>query len=156
MSNPAQQTVVACALVHRILNGVPEAFVAKRAATKQFLPGVFELPGGHVEAGEDPVDGLRREFLEEFAAHISVGAPFATISYVDGHGAHAVEIIYFAKFTDPESEIQLNPEDHSEYRWVSLVDVPSLVTEFKSADDPEFKALRLGLELLGGAKLNLG
>jgi 8-oxo-dGTP diphosphatase len=32
--------------------------------------GFWDLPGGFLEEGEEPVDGLRREFLEETGLHI--------------------------------------------------------------------------------------
>lgn len=38
----------------------------KRADTKKFLPSVYELPGVHIDFGEEPVSGLKREIYEEF------------------------------------------------------------------------------------------
>ena len=60
------QAITACALVWHEFDGVKKAFVPKRADTKKFLPGVYNLPGGHVEYGEDIVEALKREYLEEF------------------------------------------------------------------------------------------
>jgi mutator protein MutT len=37
----------------------------KRKRTKQVMPGAVALPGGHLEAGEQPEDALRREVQEE-------------------------------------------------------------------------------------------
>jgi 8-oxo-dGTP pyrophosphatase MutT (NUDIX family) len=72
------QVITACAFIHREVDGVRQVFLPKRAATKKFLPGVFELPGGHIDYGEDIVDGLKREIREELGIAISVGDPFAT------------------------------------------------------------------------------
>ncbi len=151
-----KQVLVACALIHRERGGSHEVFVARRAATKKFLPNVFELPGGHVELGEEPVDALKRELIEEFDLEISVGDPFTVITYVDGAGEQAGEIIYFATLMNPDVQIEVHPEDHSEYRWVSLDTLPSIASDMKPLNDEEFVALRRGLELLGGAPLNLG
>jgi hypothetical protein len=61
-----QQVISACAFIHHKVDGVEKVFLPKRAATKRFLPGVFELPGGHIDYGEDMVTDLKREITEEF------------------------------------------------------------------------------------------
>jgi len=37
----------------------------QRKRTKQVMPGAVALPGGHLEAGEQPDEALRREVQEE-------------------------------------------------------------------------------------------
>ncbi len=152
-----QQVLTACAAIHRIRNDKPEIFVAKRAATKQFLPDVFELPGGHIDFGEELTDGLQREIMEEFGVHISVGAPFAAFTYVNEiKQSHSVEVIYFATLLDDEATITLHPEDHSEYRWVNTETIKAIYTEQKNKDNIEYVCLRQGLDLLSGGKINFG
>ena len=48
--------------------------VAKRAA-----PDVYYLPGGKPEAGEAPLDCLRREVLEELGVEIDAAEPFTEV-----------------------------------------------------------------------------
>ena len=48
-----QQIFTATAFIHRSSNGITEVFLPRRAATKKFLPNVFELPGGHIDSGEE-------------------------------------------------------------------------------------------------------
>ena len=52
---------VACLLV---VDG--RVLVEKRLPTKTLAPGTLAIPGGHVEAGEDLQEAVRREALEEF------------------------------------------------------------------------------------------
>ncbi|MDD8026654.1 MAG: (deoxy)nucleoside triphosphate pyrophosphohydrolase [Acidobacteriota bacterium] len=59
--------------------------IARRRAGGRF-GGVWEFPGGKVEPGEEPRDGLRREIREELDLAIDIGAclgeyPFASPSF---------------------------------------------------------------------------
>jgi|GEM_PF-116043 len=143
-----QQVFVACAFIHHNFDGVEKVFMPKRAATKKFLPGVFELPGGHIEFGEDLVIGLKREIREELHKEIAVGDPFAAFTYMNGiKGSHSVEIIYFVQFTDIEA-ITLNPGDHSEYKWFAEDELGEL------PDNDEKAAINRGFALLEGKALH--
>ena len=71
-----KQVITACAFIHHNFDGVEKVFLPKRADTKKFLPGVYELPGGHIDFGEELVEGLKREIEEEFDIQINVGDPF--------------------------------------------------------------------------------
>lgn len=145
-----QQVITACAFIHRVVDGVEKVFLAKRAETKKFLPGVFELPGGHIEFGEDIIEGLKREVMEEHGMRISVGDPFAVFTYLNEiKGSHSVEVVYFAKFIDPIENICLNPEDHSEYKWAAENELCIGPTS-----DRELENIKRGFELLRGEALN--
>lgn len=151
-----QQVITAVAFIHHDFDGTPKVFMPRRAATKKFLPGVFELVGGHVDYGEDIVTGLKREALEEIGMRISVGDPFGCFTYTNEiKQSHSIEVIYFAEFIDPIEQIKLDPADHSEYVWVSEAELSSVYANNKGADDAEFQHIRRGFALLGGASLNV-
>ena len=42
-----------------------QLLVEKRKLTKRVVPGAVSVPGGHLEAGEQPEEALRREAREE-------------------------------------------------------------------------------------------
>lgn len=142
-----KQVITACAFIHQNFDGVEKVFLPKRAATKRFLPSVFELPGGHIDFSEDIVAGLKREVMEEIGMQISIGDPFAAFTYLNEiKGSHSVEVVYFAKFTDPLDNIKLHPEDHSEYKWVAENETLSI----GSISDTELKNVKRGFEILSG------
>ncbi|HET9850086.1 MAG TPA: NUDIX hydrolase [Candidatus Saccharimonadales bacterium] len=147
-----QQVFSVCAFVHHDFDGTKKLFLPRRADTKKFWPGVYELPGGHVDWGETFVDALIREVQEEFAMTINVGDPYYVFTY-DNHikGSHSVEIVYFATFTEPIEKITFEPEDHSEYKWLSEAELPEIYgIGGKDENNPEVLAMRRGFELLNG------
>lgn len=152
-----QQVITACAFIHKEDNGVAQVFLGRRAPTKKFLPNEYELPGGHIEYGEDIKEGLAREVMEEFNTRVSIGYPFAVFTYINKiKGSHSVEIIYFAKFIDPIEDIKANGHDHSEYGWFSKDQIYSLTSSVKSVEDDEFQSIFKGFDLLSGRSLNIG
>ena len=69
-----------------------------RAAPHLTVAGQWFLPGGGLDHGEDPVDGLRREFREETGLAITVGPLLGILSDVftlpDGASLHTLRIVY--------------------------------------------------------------
>jgi 8-oxo-dGTP diphosphatase len=146
-----QQVITACAFIHHDFDGMKKVFLPQRAQTKKFLPGVYELPGGHIDFGESLEDGLTREIFEEFGIEIVVGEPFAAFTYVNEiKGAHAVEIVFLATFAHSIEDITLNPEDHDHYRWIARQEIDQIMDHNKTGDDPEIAAIRRGFTLLHG------
>lgn len=150
-----QQVLSACALIHQTINGVPRIFVAQRALTKKFLPGVYEIPGGHIDFGEAMTDGLKREIREEFEIEVRLGDPFYVFDYHNPvKGSQTIEVIYFATLVGSADNIVLHPEDHAGAKWIAEDELETIYTETKGADDPEIKALRKAFALLRGEPLN--
>lgn len=151
-----QQVITCVAFIHKLIDGKPHVMVARRAETKKFLPGMLELPGGHIDFGENLEDGLKREVDEELGITIHLGDPFAAFTYTNEvKGSHSVEIAYFATLDDENKEIELNPHDHSSIYWISSADI-DFVIERNGADDAELPIIRKGLALLEGAQPSFG
>jgi len=148
-----QQVITACAFIHQNFDGTEKVFSAKRAETKKFLPGLWELPGGHVDFGEDIIDGLVREIDEEFNMQLEVEEPFAVFTYINEvKKTHSIEVIYLARFTSNLDNITLNPADHSEFGWFEQAAGHDVIAQSKPADDPEIAALARGFEILNRRK----
>lgn len=63
-----------------LLNEKQEVLVARRHASSH-QGGLWEFPGGKIEADESLLQGLRREFLEEVGIHIHDAFPLRKISH---------------------------------------------------------------------------
>lgn len=91
--------------------------VARRSAPPQFA-GMWEFPGGKLEAGESFEDALHRELLEELGITVRLGAE---VEMDGGTGwplnERAVMRVWFAELLEGEPRPL---QDHDELQWVSL------------------------------------
>jgi 8-oxo-dGTP diphosphatase len=106
-------------IVHAlIVNTEGKVLLIKRSETEDVLPGVWDIPGGTLEDGEDPREGAVREVKEETNLEVRNLRLFHYTSNVDREkNKQFVRLIFGGECTS--SDIQLNLEDHDEYRWVS-------------------------------------
>ncbi|HYK08151.1 MAG TPA: NUDIX hydrolase [Candidatus Eisenbacteria bacterium] len=104
-----------------ILNDKKEVLLVKRSETDDFLPRLWELPGGGLDFGENPTTGVQRELQEEVGLDIEVGRPLSVDNYFMEKGEekiHRVEISFLCTMTKPSQQVVLSHE-HSEYTWLS-------------------------------------
>jgi 8-oxo-dGTP diphosphatase len=143
-----QQVITACAFIHRNIGGTEKVFLPKRAETKKFLPGKYEIPGGHIDYGEDIKAGLIREVNEELGVEVKLGDPFAVFTYTnDIKGSHSIEVVFFASLVGDPDSITIDPDDHSTFGWFSEDEAVKLNGD---TEDEEVAVLRKGFALLRG------
>ncbi|MGF6835333.1 8-oxo-dGTP diphosphatase [Paenarthrobacter sp. TE4293] len=130
--------VVGAAVVDS-LEAPTRLLAARRSAPPQFA-GMWEFPGGKVEAGETPESALHRELSEELGIEVRLG-PELESGRPDGWvlNERAAMRVWFAEVTAGE----LAPlEDHDKLLWVSLDDCDeALNLQWIPADLPIVRAL---------------
>jgi 8-oxo-dGTP diphosphatase len=124
-----QQVAVGAA----IFNHHGELLLVKRNSQDDFLPGVWEIPGGGTEFGEQPEEGLKREVKEECGIEIEVGQPVIVTDYYlerDGERVQRVEITYLCGLLGNSETIVLSDE-HDSYVWKNLAKLDDLeITDY--------------------------
>lgn len=86
--------------------------IARRRPEDRF-GGVWEFPGGKVEAGESPSDGLRREIREELDLEVAIGPALGTYPFA----SEALSLVLIAfRAVIVGGAVRLH--DHSEIAWV--------------------------------------
>jgi 8-oxo-dGTP diphosphatase len=94
--------------------------IAKRKRGDRF-GGLWEFPGGKLEADETPREGLVRELSEELGIEVRVGTSLGSVRYSSPD--LAIELIAYAVVHVSGSFCL---QDHDEVRWV----VPSRIGRY--------------------------
>lgn len=129
---------MAVRVVAAVLVREGRVLAAKRAPGKREA-GLWELPGGKVEPGEDDAAALARELEEELGVRVSVGAVVGESVHAYGHGTVRLVALRCALIEGEPRAL-----DHAEVRWLGADELGSV--EWAPADVP----------LLGGVRGELG
>jgi 8-oxo-dGTP diphosphatase len=93
-----------------------------RHPARLHAPDCWDLPGGHVEPGEDPADAVVRECREELDVRVLDPVPFALTGAADHLDVHA----YVVTRWDGEPR-NAAPDEHDDLRWLRPADLADLV-----------------------------
>jgi 8-oxo-dGTP diphosphatase len=118
-----------------ISNALGDIFIAKRA-DHLHQGGLWEFPGGKVEAGETVTDALARELREELAIDVLQTSPLIQIRHDYGDKAVLLDVHRVASFVGEPigAEGQL-------VRWVPVNELSCY--QFPAANIPIIKAIEL-------------
>jgi len=117
---------VVCALIE---NETGRLLVALRPAHKH-LGGLWEFPGGKVEAGEEAAAALVREIREELGCEVVPGARLGSVTHA--YATVTVRLLPFLARLAPGAEPVAR--EHEALRWVSRAEIGGL--EMPAADGP--------------------
>ena len=99
-----------------------QVLLVKRSVTRELYPGVWDFPGGHGEAGEEPGETLTRELGEELG--------IVPTRYFDLHrpdvNVEELPVHFFRVTRWSGTPRNVQEHEHSEVTWVSLSELSGL------------------------------
>jgi 8-oxo-dGTP diphosphatase len=141
------RSIVVCACIHKNVEGITKILVTKRADNLQFMPGMYELPGGHAENGESDTQALARELKEELNLEIRVGELCGSFDYETAE-EKVTENVYLAELISSENHIVLKQDEIASHRWITEEEIDSLIVPNKPEGDQEISIVRQAFQIL--------
>lgn len=99
-----------------------EYLIVQRSASDDFLPGIWEFPGGNIEDGELILEALKREIFEEIGINIDT-QKVKLVHFYDKikekeEKYHYIELDFLIDVSSKDLDIKLSFE-HDDYTWVT-------------------------------------
>ena len=101
--------------------------ILKRSEDDVHCAGVWEIPGGRLALGEDPIKGLKRETKEETGLDIDVFEPLAVKHFTRQDKQKITMLVFLCRAL--KSPINLSKE-HTEYEWIETKDAKQKLNDF--------------------------
>ena len=91
--------------------------IIKRADDDVHMPGVWEIPGGRLDDGENIEDGVKRETKEETNLDVDVIKKLSDQEFTRQDGQKIAMEIFLCKALNKDVKLS---EEHSEFEWVDI------------------------------------
>ena len=104
-----------------------------RSPNRRAYPGVWDLPGGHIETGETELAALTREMHEELGVQIATGSAIHLCRLDAGRGGEFVRLSAWLVGEWEGTPTNVAPEEHDEIRWFRPEELPPFPHELVGA-----------------------
>ena len=94
-----------------------KALLLKRRPNDPHKPGNWDIPGGRLDLGENPFEGIKRETKEETNLNIDIKMPLDIHHFQRDDGQNITMLIFLCHTN--ENNIKLS-EEHTDHNWLSL------------------------------------
>lgn len=114
--------------MHKVVVGAlvreDRVLLVHRRPDKRANPDVWDLPGGHVEAGEPELGALSRELHEELGIHIATGSASHLCRLSVGPADEPALLSAWLVRDWQGTPENVAPEEHDDIGWFSLEELP--------------------------------
>lgn len=110
-----------------IINDKNELLLLKRRSDDVMKPGLWEIPGGRLELGEHPHEGVIRETKEEAGLDVEVKQIMDMRHFVRSDNQTITMLVFLCK--PLHYDVQLS-EEHTDHKWISMEEAKEHITPF--------------------------
>lgn len=121
---PRMHEVVTAALVRE-----GRVLLVHRNPNRRAYPGVWDLPGGHIETGETELAALTREMLEELGVKIAASSATRLCRLDAGCGGESVRLSAWLVGEWQGTPTNVAPDEHDAIGWFRPEELPPLAHE---------------------------
>lgn len=108
--------------VHVVIANRGRILVLRRAARMPYRPGSWDLPGGHLAAGESFDECLIREVKEETGLDVAIERLLGLNSMPSEPYLQALYDCRLIVYRN----VRLQPAEHTEHRWATIGELAAL------------------------------
>lgn len=112
-----------------IADGEGRIYLQRRTPTRSLFPGSWDLVGGHAEGHEGVLDALGREIMEETGWRLRETGPVVEVLDWEAGGVKRREVDLLVKVDGDLANPLLEPDKHSEGRWLTAAAAEQLAVE---------------------------
>jgi len=109
-NDQVQKLSVGAAIIHE-----GKLLILKRCSD-DFMPNIYELPGGGLEKDESLLNALERELLEE--TNCAIDKVIGYIGHIDFLSASGLRTRRFNFLVQPKLPLSVQLTEHEEYKWI--------------------------------------
>jgi 8-oxo-dGTP pyrophosphatase MutT (NUDIX family) len=110
----------------------------------------YALPGGHMEAGENPLECMKREIMEELGVDVPNPELKYTYKWIDSNNSEQVEFFFLVRdsggFEDFDTRVRTHAFEIVDMKWIDKNDdtriLPGFVMQEFRDNGFEFEGVR--------------
>jgi len=114
LHDQVQKLSVGAAIVHE-----GKILILKRCPD-DFMPNIYELPGGGIEMGESLLDALKREIVEETSCEVDKIVGY--LGHIDFPSSTGLLTRRFNFLIEPKLPVIVQLTEHTDYKWILPAD----------------------------------
>ncbi|MDD4785025.1 MAG: NUDIX hydrolase [Candidatus Shapirobacteria bacterium] len=109
---------------HGLIKKDNKFLVTHRSSINDYMPNIWDIPGGTIEFGEKAIDALNREIKEETGLTVDVGNFIFCYDFLSNPERYQFQMVYECEYKN--GDVKLDPQEHDDFKWVTLDELESL------------------------------